>query len=117
MARSDKKYYIGIRERYVKCVQDLMNAGVAESQTKLSDMLGIHAAQLNRLIRMVRMKEESTEAPTLDMIVELSNQFGYSCEWIMTGKGSMKIKESEKQRLNRLDGLMDQLEVLINKRK
>jgi plasmid maintenance system antidote protein VapI len=83
-----------------------MNSGVAESQTLLASKLNIHASQLNRLIRVVRMKEESTEAPTLDMIVDLSEQFGYSCEWIMTKKGSMKLIESESQKLKRLEKQM-----------
>lgn len=113
MARSDKKHYLKIRERYVKCVLDLMNKGVAESQTVLASKLGIHASQLNRLIRMVRMKESSTESPTLDMVVDISEQFGYSCEWIMTGAGSMRIKESEKEKLKRLEAQIKQIRAII----
>lgn len=114
MARSDKKYYIKIRERFVKCILDLLNSGVAETQTTLALTLGVHASQLNRLVRAVRLKEDVSESPTLDMIVELSNQFGYSCEWIMTGRGVMKLKESEKEKLKRLEKQINDIEMILS---
>lgn len=114
MARHTKKHYIKIRERYIKCCLDILNEGKAKSQTELGMSLGVHPAQLNKLIRVVKDKLLDSEAPTLDMIVDIAMIYGYSSEWIMTGTGSMKLKETEKSKLTRLESQIKQIHEILN---
>ena len=111
--RKTNKHYKEVRERWVKCVLDIVNNGIEQSIYLVGYRIGVHQTQMSRLVRYVKTDSEKTEAPTLDMIIDLCLKYNYSCEWVMTGKGSMKIRESEKQRLDRLDKLINRIKVLI----
>ena len=114
MARKSQIHYKGVRERWVKCVLDIVNTGKETSVAEVGKQIGVHLVQMNRLVRAVKSSLDSTEAPTIDMIIELANKYNYSCEWIMTGLGTMKIRESEKEKLKRLETQMSKIQKILN---
>lgn len=114
MARKSQIHYKGVRERWVKCVLDIVNTGKESSVAEVGKIIGVHLVQMNRLVRTVKSSLDSTEAPTIDMIIELATRYGYSCEWIMTGLGEMKLRETEKQKLKRLETQMNKIQKILN---
>ena len=113
MPRKSSIHYQSVRHRWVQCVLDIVNSGKETSIAEVGKRIGVHLVQLNRLVRTVKSSLNSTEAPTIDMIIELAIRYDYSCEWIMTGLGSMKLREGEKEKLKRLETQIDKLKKII----
>lgn len=112
--RKDKLHYVGVRERWVKAVTYLIAEGIERSGTSFAASIDVDPTQVNRIIQIVREKLDVKESPTINMIVEICTKYGISAEWIMTGKGSMTIPESEKQKLKRLEKQINQITEIIN---
>lgn len=115
MARvpKNKLHYIGVRERWVRVVLDLINEGLVNSGSALAKEIDSDPTQVNRIIQIVREGSDSKETPTHNMIVSVCLNYNRSAEWIMTGKGAMKIRESDRDRLNRLDKAFAQIGKII----
>jgi plasmid maintenance system antidote protein VapI len=105
-----------VRARWVDILNDVINKGIENSYSSLAASIGIHTSQVNRLVRLVKENSDTKEAPTVEMIYNVCEKYKCSCEWVITGRGSMRLVESEHERLIRLETQIKQIQKIVSNR-
>lgn len=96
-------HYAAVRRRFVQVAANLIQLGRVGSIAELAGRIKAHPSQLSRLIsKAAKPDEESKEAPTIDMLVNLAEAYDVSYEWLLGGHGTMYSARTQQAELNRL---------------
>lgn len=112
--RKELIHFKVVRSRFIAIVQDIVSRNMESDFKAVAKSIGVQQTQMHRLRKYAREQSEQTEAPTIDMIIELCNKYNYSCEWILTGRGEMRLPESENERLKRLETVVQIMKKVLN---
>jgi len=114
MPRKELIHYREVRKRWADVALDILNKGIELSPAELGKKINVHQTQMNRMIRYAQFESDSKEAPTVDMIIELCLQYDYSIEWVMSGLGDMRLRESQLDKLKRYEKTIKGVQKLVN---